>query len=96
MHVATLADDSLEGREAGSRGGRAAGAYLLQQFQQSLEAVGGQLQVQPFGAGYRNLLGQLEGSDPQRHSEYVLVRCPLRSRRLRLGPQQLGTDRLHP
>ena len=73
MHVATLADDSLEGREAGSRGGRAAGAYLLQQFQRSLEAVGGQLQVQPFGAGYRNLLGQLEGSDPQRHSEYVLL-----------------------
>ena len=32
-YVNVLADDSFEGRETGSRGGRAAGAYLGEQFQ---------------------------------------------------------------
>jgi hypothetical protein len=72
-HVTTLADDTFEGREAGSRGGRAAGNYLLQQFQESLQAADGQFQVQSFGAGYRNLLGKLEGSDPRLKTEYVLL-----------------------
>ena len=72
-HVTTLADDTFEGREAGSRGGRAAGTYLLQHFQHSLETIGGQVQVQSFGAGYRNLLGTLEGSDPDRKQEFLLL-----------------------
>jgi membrane-associated protease RseP (regulator of RpoE activity) len=72
-HVQTLADDTLEGREAGSRGGRAAGAYLLQQFQASLDAAAGHLEVQSFGSGYRNLIGTLDGSDPLRRDEYILV-----------------------
>ena len=33
QHVDVLADDTLEGREAGSRGGRAAGNYLLKAFE---------------------------------------------------------------
>src|SRR4029079_5402874 len=32
--VELLADDSFEGREAGSRGGHAAGIYLARQFEQ--------------------------------------------------------------
>ena len=32
QHVMTLASDTFEGRDAGSRGGKAAGIYLSQQF----------------------------------------------------------------
>ena len=57
--VNVLADDSLEGREAGSRGGRAAGNYLAQQFQKlGLKGAapnGGYFQ--PFNNGLRNISG---------------------------------------
>ena len=33
-HVEILADDTFEGREAGSRGGQAAAGYLVKQFQE--------------------------------------------------------------
>lgn len=72
-HVQTLADDTLEGREAGTRGGRAAGGYVLQEFEKSLAAAGGRLEVQSFGTGYRNILGVLDGSDSQLRGEYVLI-----------------------
>ncbi len=32
-HVDVMADDTFEGREAGSRGGRAAGLYIVKQFE---------------------------------------------------------------
>ena len=73
-HVAALADDALEGRAAGSRGGRAAGAYLVEEF----ERIG----IDPAGndGGYyqrfgtmRNVLGMLRGSDPKASREVVVV-----------------------
>jgi len=73
-HVAALADDALEGRAAGSRGGRAAGAYLVEEF----ERIG----IDPAGndGGYyqrfgtmRNVLGMLRGSDPEASREVVVV-----------------------
>jgi len=73
-HVTALADDALEGRAAGSRGGRAAGAYLVEEF----ERIG----VDPAGdeGGYyqrfgtmRNVLGMLRGSDPEASQEIVVV-----------------------
>jgi len=73
--INTLADDSLEGRETGTRGGRAAGAYLGQQFQQ-LHLHGGGIDggyYQPFGSSSRNLLGWIEGSDPELKKQYVFV-----------------------
>ncbi len=74
-YVNVLADDAMEGRETGSRGGRAAGSYLVQQFQQfhlrGSGANGGYFQ--PFGASSRNLLGWIEGSDPELKKQYVLV-----------------------
>jgi hypothetical protein len=73
--INTLADDSLEGRETGTRGGRAAGAYLGQQFQQ-FHLRGGGVDggyYQPFGASSRNLLGWIEGSDPELKKQYVFV-----------------------
>jgi hypothetical protein len=73
-HVQTLADDTFEGREAGSRGGRAASIYLGKEFQRHRLAGGGtQGYYQPFGAGYSNILGRLEGSDPQLRREVVVV-----------------------
>jgi hypothetical protein len=73
--VNTLADDALEGRETGTRGGRAAGAYLGQQFQR-LKLRGGAADggyYQPFGSNSRNLLGWIEGSDPELKHQYILV-----------------------
>jgi hypothetical protein len=70
-----LADDSFEGREAGSRGGRAAGDYLLGQMPQlRLQPAGDDnTYVQNFGAGFRNLLGIVEGSDPKLKKQVILV-----------------------
>lgn len=74
-HVEVLADDTFEGREAGSRGGRAAGAYLVSQFEKHhLRGAGDRGgYFQNFGAGYRNLLGLLEGSDPLLKDEVIVI-----------------------
>ncbi len=74
-HVDVLSDDSFEGREAGSRGGRAAAGYLVKRFQQagSEPAGEGGSYFQTFGQGYRNILGLLEGRDPKLKSEIILV-----------------------
>ena len=72
-HVAALADDTFEGRESGSRGGRAAGLYLVQQFQKfgvPGGAKGGY--YQRFGE-YTNLLAVLEGSDPELKNQFLVV-----------------------
>jgi hypothetical protein len=73
-HVYLLADDSLEGREAGSRGGYTAGNYLARTMQKHLEpaAEGGQY-FQLVQGRYRNILGIWRGSDPQLRAEYILV-----------------------
>lgn len=73
-HIEVLADDSFEGREAGTRGGRAAAKYLLKFLERDLQPIvknGGY--VQSFNAGYRNLLGVIEGNDPELKNEYLLV-----------------------
>ena len=73
-HVDVLADDTFEGREAGSRGGRAAANYLTQHLTQGLApGAADERYFQSFGAGYRNLLGKLEGSDPELKDEYILI-----------------------
>ncbi len=73
--VNMLADDAFEGREAGSRGGRAACAYLsgeLQKRHVQGAGIDGGL-YQDFGIGSRNLLARLPGSDPKLDGQYVLV-----------------------
>ena len=73
--VELLADDSFEGRAAGSRGGRAAAGYLAKQFA-ALPLVGGGDKgsyFQSFGRGYRNILALLEGSDPELKREVVVI-----------------------
>ena len=73
-HVATLADDAFEGREGGSRGGRAAAAYIVDEIGrlglQPAGDDGGYLQ--PFG-GLRNILALAPGSDPAMADELIVV-----------------------
>ncbi|MFV1966811.1 MAG: M20/M25/M40 family metallo-hydrolase, partial [Pirellulaceae bacterium] len=74
-HVNVLADDQLEGREAGSSGGQAAGNYLAQHFSSAGLRGGGDddSYFQMFDRGFRNVIGILEGSDPELKREYVLL-----------------------
>jgi hypothetical protein len=73
-HIHALADDALEGREGGSRGGRAAGAYIVQAIERlGLEPAGDNGSFfQSFG-GMRNILALLPGSDPTVASEMIVV-----------------------
>ncbi len=74
-HVSALADDTFEGREAGSRGGRAAAGYLQLQFKNyGLKPAGdngGYFQV--FEGNCRNILGMIEGSDPQLKQQVIIL-----------------------
>ncbi len=74
-HVDYLADERLEGREAGTRGGRAAGEYLIGQLARlGLRPAGSDgAYSQPFGANYRNILALVDGNDPESHDELVAV-----------------------
>jgi len=74
-HVDVLAGDAFEGREAGSRGGQAAGGYLWQELEEAgLKPVGEDGgYFQSFNRGYRNILALLEGSDPHLSDEIILV-----------------------
>lgn len=74
-HVGFLASDSVEGREAGTRGGHAAAAYLINELRQlGLTPAGedGDF-IQEFGRGYRNILAFLPGSDPEKRQEVIVV-----------------------
>ena len=73
-HVTALADDSFEGREGGSRGGHAAGTYIVG----AIEALG----LQPAGdngsyyqrfGSMRNILALQPGSDPTVSHELIVV-----------------------
>ena len=65
-HLSTLASDALEGREAGSRGGQAALAYLRSELKKIREQTKLPLeQVQEFGREYHNLIVLVPGSDEQ-------------------------------
>jgi hypothetical protein len=73
--VNMLADDSFEGRETGSRGGRAACAYigeLLQKRHIPGAGIDGGY-YQDFGTASRNILARLAGSDPKLKDQYVII-----------------------
>ena len=74
-HVGLLADDMLEGREAGSRGGHAAAKYILQRLKASGLKPGGPKGrfTQPFHGNLQNLLAVLEGADPELRDQYIVV-----------------------
>ena len=73
-HISALADDALEGREGGSRGGRAAGSYVVSHLEKlGLEPAGDNgSYYQQFG-GMRNILALARGSDPSVAHELIVV-----------------------
>ena len=73
-HVAALAADAFEGREGGSRGGQAAGAYIADALQRLplVPAGDGGSYFQRFGS-MRNILALLPGSDPAVAQELIVV-----------------------
>ena len=75
QHVDTLADDIFEGREAGSRGGRAAAMYLRQALDElGLAGAGDDGDTfQSFRDGYRNLLVRLPGRGDALSDEVILI-----------------------
>lgn len=79
-HVEVLADDVYEGRGSGTRGGHAAGQYLVRELTQlGLEPAGTNgsyfqsLDSVANGSGGRNILALLPGSDPQLAHELIVV-----------------------
>ena len=74
-HVNFLASDTLEGRAAGSQGGRAAAAYLALELAKSGLKPGAEENdfLQEFKGGFQNLLAVVPGSDPQLADEVIVV-----------------------
>lgn len=74
-HVDHLANDTFEGRAAGTRGGRAAGVYLSAFFEKyGLKPAGdGDSYFQRFDGNCRNILGLLEGSDAKLKHQTIVV-----------------------
>ncbi len=74
-HVSQLADTAMEGREAGTRGGHAAGEFLAQQYAGlHLKPAGsGGGFFQPFSPNFRNILAIFPGSDPQFRDQVIVV-----------------------
>ncbi len=74
-HCEFLASDALEGRETGSRGGQAAGDYIVAHLRKHKVRPAGMEgdYYQPFPPNSRNILCRLDGSDPSLAKEYVIV-----------------------
>ncbi len=72
--VGVLASDALEGRQAGSRGGQAAAAFLVTELKKTaLEPAGTYQWYQEFGNNCRNILAKKTGSDPALREEVILL-----------------------
>lgn len=73
-HVNTLAADSFEGREGGSRGGQAAASYLMKKLEgYGLAGAGDNGGYFQSFRNYRNVLAVLPGSDETLKQQYILV-----------------------
>jgi aminopeptidase YwaD len=77
-HVEYLAADELEGRRAGTPGGHKAAKYIAAQFESfGLTAIDATEDFrQPFevsGQKTENVIGFLEGSDPELKSELIVI-----------------------
>lgn len=75
QHVNVLADDSMEGRQSGTRGIQAANGYLVERFQSAgLKPLGDNGRyTEEFDQAFKNVIGLVEGSDPQLRQEFVLI-----------------------
>jgi Zn-dependent M28 family amino/carboxypeptidase len=79
QHVERLTSEDFAGREAGSEGGRLAGAYLAERFASFGLQGGGPdgTYFQEFtlrdGGSSRNVLATLPGSDPELSEEWIVI-----------------------
>lgn len=73
-HVEVLADDTFEGREAGSRGNRAAGLYIIEALKKYgiLPGAEGTSYYQT-GPQSNSILGFVPGRDPELKHEVIVV-----------------------
>ncbi|MDA1164676.1 MAG: M20/M25/M40 family metallo-hydrolase [Planctomycetota bacterium] len=74
-HIDFLASDTLQGREAGTEGNYAAGAYIvdrLRKLKLTAASTDGSF-YQYFHPNFRNIVVVIPGSDEQLKSEYILV-----------------------
>lgn len=73
-HVEVLADDTFEGREAGSRGNRAAGLYIIEALKKYGILPGAEgTSFYQTGPQSNSILGFVPGSDPELKHEVILV-----------------------
>jgi hypothetical protein len=74
-HCQFLASDALEGRETGSRGGQAAGDYIVAHLRKlKIRPAGAEGDYyQPFPPNSRNIVCRIDGSDAALAKEYVIV-----------------------
>jgi hypothetical protein len=73
-HVNALADDTFEGREAGSRGNRAAGIYLIDRLKKIGFPGGGPGgSYYQSGNGSNNILARVEGRDETLKNQVILI-----------------------
>lgn len=77
-HLNALASDALEGRQAGTRGGKAAIAYLRTELKAMRQSPSRMRelpleQIQEFGQEYQNLILYLPGSDEALKHETIIV-----------------------
>jgi len=76
-HVEILADDSFEGRRAGSEGGHAAAGYIVQHLAEfGLATAGEESYFQPFNKKYdncRNIIALLPGKHPKLQHEIIAI-----------------------
>ncbi|MCA9005383.1 MAG: M20/M25/M40 family metallo-hydrolase [Planctomycetaceae bacterium] len=74
-HIEFLASDSLEGREAGSQGGQAAGTYIRAFLQKHgiQPGMADEGYFQEFDGGFRNIIAVIPGNDPELKKEYIVI-----------------------
>ncbi|MEC7564902.1 MAG: M28 family peptidase [Planctomycetota bacterium] len=76
-HIEILADDSFEGRRAGTEGGHAAAGYIVKHLSDfGLTPVGEESYFQPFNKTYdncRNILATIPGSHPKLKNEIIAI-----------------------
>ena len=73
-HVYTLADDSLQGRQAGSFFSQKAADYIINQFEEiGIPPFDDDDYLQPFDEDFNNIVGILHGNDAVLKDEYIVV-----------------------
>lgn len=74
-HVYTLAADDMNGRKAGSEDAARAAAYIAEQYREAgLKPFADTSFFLPFRGGeYTNVVGIIEGCDPQLKNEYIVL-----------------------